>query len=401
MPSVLLITPPPTNTHHAHADESRLYRVTSPSEYSTSLSAASIARYDSIGPFHTPCAFTGISNCSVSSPSPWCSQQQSITKPSPLPPSFPARLPRVPDAQPLQFVESGTAGFLHPQKMVALQQKLFLQMGRENARIHFSVVTGLDRCEDGSVVVTSADGRRHQAKVVLLACGAFTNTIPISPALGLPSPVLENIALKTQSVVYFRISPEDASKLPSCTIIYAGPTKGMGDSEIAEDSFYYVPPVNRDDGTVWAKMGHGKELEQTLSPSTSAEVIDRWYEHGDAANDARCLEVIESQFRQFFPNVYILEATLNRNGVTMDTDDGRVACRMLGEDGAVAVCAGCNGGGAKLSDEVGRLCAEMVLEALGKKKRAPSRKPKPKSWWHTEDPYYDDTESPQIGCGVG
>jgi sarcosine oxidase len=175
----------------------------------------------------------------------------------------------------------------------------------------------------------------------------------------------------------------------------------MGDSEIAEDSFYYVPPVKRDDGTVWAKMGHGKELEQTLSPSTSAEVIDRWYEHGDAAHDDRCLEVIESQFRQFFPNVCILEATLNRNGVTMDTDDGRVACRMLGEDGAVAVCAGCNGGGAKLSDEVGRLCAEMVLEALGKKKRAPSRKPKPKSWWHTEDPYYDDTESPQIGCAVG
>ena len=96
------------------------------------------------------------------------------------------------------------------------------------------------------------NGTPLECDAAVLAPGAYVNTLPVFLPGGARWEGLD-VALKSQYTCSVLVAAEDVARLPACTVVFGGPTKGAGKNEKAEDSFYYVPP--RMEGGEWrAKM---------------------------------------------------------------------------------------------------------------------------------------------------
>jgi len=196
---------------------------------------------------------------------------------------------------------------------------------------------------------------------VVLAPGCYVNTLDVkidgSPWSG------ADIKLKTQYTLTVGVADEDMGKLPSCTMVFAGPTKGSGDDERGEDSFYYVPPIatvikkgsmnSRD----IAKIGHGKAFEERID-SRNKSAIDNWFAEGGEKK-----RKVENGLLSIWRRAFDVVPDFTRlvcNGVTCDTKNGEPIIDMISD--SVLVVAGCNGYGAKAGDEIGRLAASKLLK---------------------------------------
>jgi len=350
----VLMIAPMQSKYHAHNDQSRLYRFqeSDVDGFWSIVSKSSISRYNLIGgSFHSPVGYIGISIGN----SPWLRGQcNGIQELSPPFDQYGINSSLSSECSIKVFTQSENAGILDPIKLVNRQRHLFEENGGKI--LNATVDSVVEYKDDGSVYVRTSDGKIIKGFTVLVCSGCMVNTIPIKvndEALIL----VPDAILKTQAVVLFEIAEDDVKKLPTQSMIFAGPTKGEVKEDLY-DSCYCVPPLKYPDGKFYLKIGHGKELELVID-SKDATKIRAWYDKG-GSKDEEIMKTMTYMFNKLFSHVTPLSAHIVNGGITVDTANGIPNISM--RSSRIGVCVGCNGYGAKGSDEVGKIAAEMMLK---------------------------------------
>ena len=341
---------PSSQAKTSHNDRSRLYRTQGVTGFWSTVSEKAIGSMERFGVELEEVGYVGISN----GESPWRLKQGGLI--TGVPPKYHVSSSSS-SAEWMHDPQDDGAGYFDPLKWRQKMEVIFRDKG---GIIIDGKVTRIKE-EDGVTVEVIKEGAESSmisitGDKVALAPGCYINTIPIILLDG-TSWAGADVTLKSQYTVSVVVSSEDVPRLPTCTMVYGGPTKGLGPEEADTDSFYYVPPIL--EGGVWkAKMGHGKAYEEII-PSREQEEIDRWFREG--GKNASIVEAgILKMWRSIFKGVEPIESSLVFNGITTDTPNGEPILSLISLH--IGVCTGCNGYGAKAGDEIGRLMANLITK---------------------------------------
>ncbi len=227
--------------------------------------------------------------------------------------------------------EGGDAGHVSPRSMVLAQTKAAASHGATIINAEAQSV----RAVTGAVEVETSDGETHRAERVLIATGAFTDLCGLSPT---------SLRLRVfgRTVVLARIEGEIAETLKTM------PTMGH-----AETGAYILPPIRYPDGQTYLKIGIGTVDDP--EPESLADLKNWFKSHGSESN------LLE--FQRFLVDLIPSLAECRH----WHTDTCAVTWTHTGlplvdyvDDGRIAVAVGGNGKGAKCSDEIGRMGAQLL-----------------------------------------
>lgn len=225
------------------------------------------------------------------------------------------------------YFEAKNAGTINPRALVAAQIKLAVAHGAQVLRAE---AKALHETASGLVIeTTSGDIKADQ---VLIATGGFAPNL------------LEGLNLRVyaRTVALFEVSETEAQRLHNCpSMIYL---------DRDGNDPYLLPPIRYPDGKFYLKLG-GDPEDRHLTPHEMTE----WFQSGGNPDVGAHLE---ERMRARMPDLQIDSVTTNAC-VTTFTDTGRPLIKRHSERISLAV-AGC-GAGAKCSDELGRLGAEVLL----------------------------------------
>ncbi len=229
----------------------------------------------------------------------------------------------------LGVFENVNAGYINPRKMVAAQIKVAVMHG---AKMIDGVVSGLDETAGGVRVFVGGD--HHDFDRVLLATGGFSNDM-----LGADDP----LTVYARTVALFAIDEAEQKRL-------AGQPSMIALTEDGRDP-YLLPPIRYPDGRVYLKLG-GDPQDVVLADT---EEVKDWFRSGGSVEVG---DFLEDAIRQRMPGLRF-DDKLILPCVTSFTSDGLPSIRQV--SGKVSVAIGGNGKGAKNSDELGRIGAEVLL----------------------------------------
>ncbi len=341
---VMLIGPPEPQDKAAHPgvfarhyDEGRITRALDPWPFWSRASQASIARYHQIEAdsglrfFHeTGTVMAGAED------SPYIRRLCEVRDQDNLPcdmlrgPVLTARFPFFRfDPGTLALHETQGAGHINPRTLVRAQIRIAAQAG---ARILPDTVLGLDETPTGLRIRT--DQGEVLANQALVAAGGFANMI-------LPDPLPLTVYART--VVLLELDPQEAGRLAAMpSLIWLEPDG---------NDPYLLPPIRYPDGRIYLKMG-GDTVDVILRDTQD---IRDWFRGGGNVAVGRMLA---DQVRARMPGLRVATSHV-QPCVTTFTPQNIPVLERLGPRLSVAV-GGC-GRGAKCSDELGRLGAELAL----------------------------------------
>lgn len=322
----------------SHYDEGRITRGLDPWPFWSRASRASIARYEQIAAQSGIAFFTerGLAMAGPEGSAP-ISRVARLAEATKLPcrhlrgDALKAAFPyfHFPEDTHAIF-EPQNAGFISPRRLVAAQTEAARRAG---ADIVAATVLGVRETSSG-VVLRTDTGEDMTADQVLVAAGGFSNML-----LDAPLP----IRVYARTVALFEIDESESARLARMPpLIYLLPS--------GEDP-YLLPPIRYPDGKCYLKLGG--DPEDNALPD--ADAIKDWFRSGGSAAVA---ERLENLIRERLPDLRI-RAQKHAACVTTYTDENIARIARMSARVAVAV-AGC-GRGAKCSDELGRLGAEVVL----------------------------------------
>lgn len=342
--AVVLIGPPEPQDKAAHPgvfgshyDEGRITRALDPWPFWSRASRASIARYSQIEAdsglrfFHqTGTVMAGAEDspyirrlCDVQ-------QQQGLACDALRGPELAARFPFFRfDPGTLALHETEGAGHINPRMLVRAQMRLAEKAG---ARLLPDIVSGIDETPAGLRIRT--DRGEVQANQALVAAGGFANMV-------LPEPLPLTVFART--VVLLELDAAETARLAAMpSLIWLEPDG---------NDPYLLPPIRYPDGRVYLKMG-GDTVDVVLRDTQD---IKDWFRGGGNPAVGRMLA---GQVSARMPGLRIASAHV-QPCITTFTPRNVPALERLGARLSVAV-GGC-GRGAKCSDELGRLGAELAL----------------------------------------
>lgn len=312
----------------SHYDEGRITRVGDPHPFFSRVSKASIARYGEIEaasgiPFYTECgaliaghpAFMDrVTAVRAEVPSTYDALDADGLR---------ARFPflKLEDDM-VGHHEPRDAGHVSPRRLVAAQQKAAANAGA--TRILAEAVHVAPKAVRTATDTITCDE-------VIVAAGGWTDAV-----LG-RTPELRVYA---RTVAFHDIPPQECERLA------AMPSMILNNHDI-----YVLPPIRYDDGRYWLKLG-GETVDKVVS---GRQEIGDWFRSwGDAAVGDGLTETLCS----LLPDLAFTDRRI-APCVTTFTGDGLPELRKL-EPGLTVAAAGC-GAGAKCSDELGRLAAELAI----------------------------------------
>lgn len=229
----------------------------------------------------------------------------------------------------LALFEPKGAGHINPRALARAQG---ISAQKAGARIIEAIVTGLDETASGVTLQTSQG--EIAADQVLVAAGGFSNMM-------LPEPL--DMRVYARTVLLLEVDAEEQARLAGMPpLIWLGP---------AGEDPYLLPPIRYPDGKVYLKIGG--DPEDVLLPSEAE--IRAWFRSGGSAEVGA---VLEDSIRARMPGLRCV-STRVAPCVTSYSRDGLALIRRQSARISVAT-AGC-GKGAKCSDELGRLGAEVAL----------------------------------------
>ena len=341
---VVLIGPPEPEDKAAHKgvfashyDEGRITRALDPWPFWSKASRASIARYGQIAAesgirfFHeTGTVMAGHED------SPYIRRLCKVQRDQALPcdrlqgDALAARFPFFQfDPGTLALHEGQGAGHINPRALVRAQIMLAERAG---ARLLPDIVLGLDEVATGIRIRT--DRGDVQANQVLVAAGGFANMI-------LPAPLPLTVYART--VVLLELDAGEAARLAAMpSLIWLEPDG---------NDPYLLPPIRYPDQRIYLKMG-GDVVDVVLRDTQD---MQDWFRSGGNRSVGRMLE---AQVRAWMPGLRVQSAHV-QPCVTTFTPQNIPALERISPRLSVAV-GGC-GRGAKCSDELGRLGAELAL----------------------------------------
>lgn len=228
------------------------------------------------------------------------------------------------------FYEPDGAGHISPRRLVAAQTAAAVQHG---ARLVPEAVT--DVHESNAGVTIDCSTARYAADVALICTGAMTDHLA-------PRPLNQKVYART--VALFEVSKAEAdrlAKMPSVVL-------RLPDAPTEEP--YLLPPIRYPDGATYLKLG-GDPRDVQLH--TSAEIAE-WFRSG---GEASVRDHLTARIATIMPDLKVRRVQMDAC-VTTFTPSGRPVIDWLGP--RIATASGGNGAGAKCSDELGRLAAELV-----------------------------------------
>lgn len=341
---VLLIGPdePADKTTHrgvfaSHYDEGRITRGLDPAPFWSRASRASIARYAEIEAqsgvrFYTP---AGVVMAGPKGSAPMArigevAARDAITCERLDDAGLAARFPdfRFPPGT-MAWHEPRDAGHISPRALVAAQG---IAAERAGARVLRATVRDLR--EDAGGVTVMTDEGPVRAERVLVAAGAYTNTL-------LPETLPLSVMART--VALFEVDTAEAARLAALPALIYLHAHGDGP--------YLLPPIRYPDGRWYLKLG-GDPVD---APLASGAEIGAWFRSG---GDAGIAALLDAQMRERMPGLAI-RSTHRMACVTTYSPEDLARIGMVSGRIGVAT-AGC-GRGAKCSDELGRLGAAVIL----------------------------------------
>lgn len=231
--------------------------------------------------------------------------------------------------------EGGGAGYINPRLLVAAQLKIAQQQG---AKLIRETAVAVELHQAG-VTVTSAEAQTYQANKVLIAVGAYTNSLLNAPL---------DLTLKPRTILLAELPETEATRLAAIpTLIY-----GLKDNPSLA-SIYMVPPVEYPDGKFYIKIGGSLH---NISAVNSFDELRAWFNRGGSRAEAEALQAV---LLDLIPD---LNATTfcQKPCVTTSTTHNHPFIDTL-EAGRIFVAAGGCGASAKSSNEIGRLAANLTF----------------------------------------
>jgi sarcosine oxidase len=176
----------------------------------------------------------------------------------------------------------------------------------------------------------TTESQAIEADEVIVAAGGWTDDL-----LG-----RRELDVYARTVAFHEIGPAEAERLKTMTsIVMESP-----------DDIYILPPIRYADGKLWLKLG-GDPTDDLL-PDKAA--ITEWYRSG---GDAARGHYLTERIREIIPGL-AFESRFHKPCVTTWSKDRLPEIRRL--DAGLVVAAAGNGAGAKCSDELGRMAAELA-----------------------------------------
>lgn len=246
--------------------------------------------------------------------------------------------------------ERKMAGYLNPRKLVEAQILLTKKTGGTFIKGEVSQITKgtlnnlwhIRICGDNAPNSVSA-------KHILIATGSFTNYSGV-----LPPDCQLAINSFTEPNLLFELNEKDLERYRSLpTVITVDPD----DTGNQNTSIYLVPPIQYPDGKWYMRIGPG--MQPIIRQLNTLEDMRKWF----------IAQRITAQQREFLTRMFKM-LTVDINPVSI-----REACCIIektlshypylgsvNNDHTLHVVVGGNGHGARGSDEIGRLAANMVLD---------------------------------------
>ena len=316
----------------SHYDEGRITRMNDRRPYFSRVSAASIRRYGEIEtesgiPFFTECGalIAGGSDymASVEAARAGLGVVYDRLDHDALKMRFPFL--SIPEGYSGDF-EPRNAGHISPRNLVAAQQEAARRHGA--VRIADEVVN----VEAHRVATASTTLDTDE---VLVAAGGWTDAL-----LG-----RKVLSVYARTVAFHEICPAEADRLSTMpSLVMESP-----------DDIYILPPIRYPDGKLWLKLGGDPEdVELSDTPA-----IANWYRSG---GDARIATYLTERICRIIPGL-AFESRHMKPCVTTWSRDRLPEIQRLAPGLCVATAG--NGSGAKCSDELGRMAAEIVAEQTG------------------------------------
>ncbi len=230
------------------------------------------------------------------------------------------------DAQ--AFYEPKGAGYINPRKLVEAQSVAAIRAGAR-----WVEATALAITENARGVLISTDKGEVMADQVLVAAGGFTNMV-------LPQPL--TVQSYARTVSFFEISEEEAVRLANM------PTLVMRFADGRDP--YLLPPIRYPNGKIYLKLG----CELADVPLDTLAELKAWFKGIGTAKVGAYQQAI---MMEIMPDLRV-EAMHTEACMTTFTADNRPIITRQSDRITVAF-AGC-GRGAKCSDELGRMGAELA-----------------------------------------
>jgi len=236
-----------------------------------------------------------------------------------------------PDAQ--AFYEPKGAGYINPRKLVEAQSVAALRAGAR-----WVEATALAITENAAGVLISTDKGEVAADQVLVAAGGFSNMV-------LPQPL--NVQSYARTVSFFEVSEKEAARLAHM------PTLVMQFADGRDP--YLLPPIRYPNGKIYLKLG----CELVDVPLDTLAELKAWFKGIGTAKVGTFQQAI---MMELMPDLCVEAIHTEACMTTFTADNCPVISRQ--SDRITVAVAGC-GRGAKCSDELGRLGAELALEMSG------------------------------------
>ena len=238
-----------------------------------------------------------------------------------------------PDGLVGHFETGETAGVLDPRKLIAAHLKLARDQG---AVIIDGQVVSVESDKNG-VAVKTKEGHSYQARKVLLAGGAWTNSL-LKRSL--------SVTLAGLTVLMSEVSDEDAARLDAQpALMYRVPPK-----DPFLTLFYMLPPVEFPDGKRYTKQG-------LFSPMPMFEDFAEAGEFFQLGGSEIAANVYRETLGSIMPDVEV-QSSMHKPCIVSVTASHYPYIDEV--DRGVYVAAFGNGSIAKSSDEFGRLIARLV-----------------------------------------
>ena len=230
------------------------------------------------------------------------------------------------------LLQQRDAGIINPRRLVAAQQAVASAQG---AALIPEVVVGLRPTGTG-VEIQTRSGSMLNANRVLLATGAYANANSLLPRR-------LDMEIRAAMVMLAEVPRETDFDWPSMLYVKtdgAAPFWGL-----------LMPPVTYPDGRRYVKTMDDYYGPRSLGASTD---LSRWYESNGHQNHHSVLQRALGEIAPTLP----VSGTRFVPCLIADTATHYPYIDMVSE--RIGVVVGGNGKGAKSSDEIGRLGAEMI-----------------------------------------
>lgn len=231
--------------------------------------------------------------------------------------------------------EAAPSGHINPRLLINAQLAVCRQ---HNATVIADTVLSTQK-ENGCIKILTESGDSYYAKKILLAPGAFANSLDI---------LKRKLALrlKSETIVLAKVSEAEAARLSSLpSLLYEIETKDL-------EEIYLTRPIQYPDGNWYLKMGCNLSTDIFFN---ALEPIQQWFRRGNSDDN---LPVLKDALFSVLPGLKVQEYFTKRCIITYTEHKHQYIGAI--EDG-VYIATGGNGYSAMCSDAVGKLSAYIVL----------------------------------------